>query len=199
MKGQITPITAILLTGVVVALLGVAYFWGTPLIEKRGIITEFETMESFTLRLDDAISDVSNNRAGSKTISIPIGSVQVIPETHTSEQNNSIIVEFVVNQQMLFEDSLVPIETTNLAETGTFGVDKPRTITLTSERFDGRFKLKFDIHYRTLFTQQEKGYRISLNSGAPGPISGTQDITVAYEGIRSEDGVDITDISISLL
>jgi hypothetical protein len=183
MKVQIQPISLMLITGIVISLVGAAYLWGKPLVEKRTTITDFKTAENFILNLNDKILDIANNMAGTESLDIPKGLIRVIPYTDSSSDNNSIILEFVTSQPMLM-NATIPLKTSSLEEVGTYGESEPRIITLTVEPHATQYKMIFKLHYRELDTET-KGYKIALNNIT---TVGNKKITVSFDKNEIEPG-----------
>lgn len=77
MRGQIAVISVVLISGIIISLVGAAYLWGMPIVEKRTIVTQAQTAENFILQLSDAIIDTANTGAGTRSIDIPFGLVRL--------------------------------------------------------------------------------------------------------------------------
>jgi len=189
MRAQVSVVSVVLVTGIIIALVGAAYMWGAPLIEKRTIISQFRTAESFMLSLDKAITEIANSGGGSKTLKIPLGLLSFKPE------NNSLYLEFMVSQPLLFNITVTPLHTTSLDEVGVYGVDEPRIITLKSEKADSGFKLTFELHYRSL-RSDSKIYRIKLTGSEQ---AGSQEIKVWYNRTETENGNHTTYINAEII
>ncbi|MFC2143859.1 hypothetical protein ACFLQO_00650 [Candidatus Aenigmatarchaeota archaeon] len=56
-SGQTQTLSLVLITGIVIAMIGMAYAWGMPLIQKRTTITEYSTAENFILELVTSYCD----------------------------------------------------------------------------------------------------------------------------------------------
>ena len=59
-KGQQEALSAVLISGILIGVVGSVYFWGIPLVQKNKDISLLETSESFMRQLDDKIKSVAN-------------------------------------------------------------------------------------------------------------------------------------------
>jgi hypothetical protein len=167
MKGQVNAISIILVTGILVSLVGTAYFWGIPLIEKRSTITQFTTAEGFMKKLDNRIVEIANSNSGQETLDIPFGGITVVPY-QPGEDSNYIIFEFVVNQPLVLNSSIIYLEEATFedvtSDVGVFGVSSPGLISMQSEPIGGQYKMIIKLQYRELDSDKpKKGYKIVLN------------------------------------
>lgn len=181
MKGQTNAISIILVTGIVVGLVGTAYFWGLPLIEKRSTITKFTTAETFAKKLNEKIIDIANSDSGHKTLDIPFGAIKVVPYS-PGEESNYILFEFEVSQPLVLNSSIVYLEEATFedvtSEVGVFGISSPSVLSMESEPFGDEFKIKIKIQYRELDSSDpRKGYKIVLDSIKK---TGNSKITISY-------------------
>lgn len=172
MKAQTQALSLVLIAGIVIAMIGLAYAWGMPLIQKRTTITEFSTAQNFILSLDSKITEIVNSGAGEFRLDIPSGFVRAIDYGASDPDNNSIIMEFITNQPMIMNASQVLLKTTSFGEVGTYGESEPRIITLTGEGFGTGYKMEIKLHYRELDTET-RGYKIALK-----PITSTGEKSV---------------------
>ena len=196
-----------MVTAVIIALLGSAYFWGKPIIDKRTTIVEFTTGKDFILQLDRKIIDITNAGGGSFELDIPSNlrgaSLKIFSVNVSNPLNNSIVFEFFVSQPILDivrnNTNLIPVETSNLEEVGVYGQDDPRTINLQGQAKGSDSILTFILHYRELDTQTvpQEGFKIGLK--APGDIFfGKRRIIVTYEkeevlpSIKADNGGPLT-------
>jgi hypothetical protein len=161
-KAQTQTLSVVLITGIVIAMIGLAYAWGMPLIQKRTSITEFSTAQNFILNLNNKITDIANSGAGVSEIDIPNGFIDVIGYDEVNPDNNSIIMEFTTDQSMITNTSSILIKTGSFGEIGTYGESEPRIITMTGDAFGTGYRMRIKLHYREL-DSDIKGYKIALN------------------------------------
>jgi hypothetical protein len=183
MKAQISMISVVIISGIIIALIGVAYTWAVPMIEKRVTITEYELLEDFMLELNEKIVDIANTGSGEAIIAIPSGILEVRGYELNSEVNNTITLDFFVSQPIMTENGSVPIETSSLDYIGEYGKTEPRVIML-SRSYDERYThLNISMRYRELRSSAPKGYIIALcpSSGCNSIVTGGNDVTVSFD------------------
>jgi len=188
-KAQAEVVTIVLISGIVIALVGVAYMWGVPLISKRTAVTDFLSAEDFAVKLSDKIVDIANSGSGEATLTIPKGVIRVIdfdPDDLRNPDKNSLVLETVVSQPLLLGNSVV-LKTNVLGENATYGEAEPRIINLSSQSFGQEYKLIFKLHFRELDTRNQplKGYLIALEEGT---ITGNSQVAVSYAGTEVKTG-----------
>ena len=196
MKGQVEPITLILISSVIVSLVGAAYFWGIPIIQKRSTIADFTSGTNFILALNDKIVAIANSGGGTGTITIPKGFVRAISHDDGGPNANSVIYEILVDQPMIVTGQEIPIKSSNTQEVGTFGENEPRVITVKQESSGTQYKLIFKLHYIELDVEGDspKGFKIALS--APDTSAGGEEVIVSFGGSvvqagQAENGWDL--------
>lgn len=162
MKAQTQTLSIVLIAAIVIAMVGMAYAWGMPLIQKRTTITEFASAQNFMLSLDNKITDIANSGTGEATINIPNGFVTVVGYGESDANNNSVLFEFKIDQPMLVNASRVLIKTSSFGEVGTYGESEPRMISMSKKVYGTGYGMEMNLHYRELDTET-KGYKIALN------------------------------------
>ena len=188
-KAQAEIITVVLISGIVISLVGVAYMWGIPLITKRTALTEFLSAEDFVVKLNDRIVNIANSGSGEATLTIPKGRIRVIdfdPLNPRDPDRNSIVLETTVSQPLVLGSSVI-LKTNVLGENATYGEAEPRVINLSSESSGSEYKLVFTLHFRELDTrnQPSRGYLIAVQAGT---TSGNSQVTVSYAGTEIKPG-----------
>jgi hypothetical protein len=180
MKAETQVVSVLIITGIVIALIGAAYFWSKPLIDKRSSLVQFDSAGQFMKKLDEKIIQMAKSCMSScqDRLGIPSGmSVRVIPDGAAAD-NNSIILSFVTNQRMIMNVT-VPLNTNNIEEVAPYG-ETHGVITL-SERMSGPYVVEHKLHYRELDNSDEpyRGYKIVLSSGTG---TGTSEMVIRYAG-----------------
>lgn len=191
-KAQVQPITMIIIVGISVGLVGFAYGFGMPLIEKGSTISDYDLVLDFIKRLDSKIISVANSMAGEESIDIPKGLVTIIPHDAEDPDNNTIILEFVVPQPLVVDGDIY-LDTRILGEVATYGFAEPRTIQLSGEWLETRRNiLKLRLHYRELDTdvEPERGYKIMLNALTN---TGTRRIVISFDSTKPQNPERIVD------
>lgn len=185
LKSQAEVISLVMITGIIIGLVGTAYLWGAPLIEKRTTAIDVELAKSFINKLDSTITDIANRGSGEQTINIPIGVLTVIPNDTVDPDNNSVILDIIVGEQMLFPNTIVYLGATR-DEVGIYGEAEPNIVTLSGGEVNNNLKVFLKSHYRELDTNQFplRGFKIVLNNGL-GQIQGTNQVTVSFDRIET--------------
>ncbi len=193
-SGQVQPISAVIITGIVVSLVGVAYFWGVPLIQKRASMTEFQSMERFVSTLQDRISELARSGAGEFTLDINQGFIKLTPyndiDEGEGEGGNNFTLEFVVDQPLIFPNTTLYLGATSMEEideeTGTYGESSPAVVTLREEELGQQYKITAEIVYRELLKEAapKRGYIIALckkgDTECDDVMTGNQRITLSF-------------------
>lgn len=208
-KGQVQAISMVLIAGIVISLVGVAYFWGKPVIEKSSTRADISNAKQFIVQLDKNIVEVSRS-GGVKALDVPrlAGSSLVI-----DEDNNQILFKFFTTQAMyeMGEDSApVPVETTDQNIPGPYG-GSPRIITLRGEpQPDGQYLMILNLTYRELRSNDPKrGYEVAAVDGGETPgagSSGFMSVVASYASgpnpvitpRSDEDGGELTTTKVSI-
>jgi len=182
MKGQTEAVTLVLVTGIIIGLVGTAYLWGAPLIDKRTSTIDVDIGKDFINRLDDAIVEVANRGAGEKTLDIPIGFLTVYTNDTDNTDNNSLVLELPINQQMLFPDTIVYLGNSR-DEVGIYGEVEPNILTMTGHSSGNLHLVYIRSRYRELDTDTmtpQRGFKIALNDGKE-VLKGTSQVTVSFD------------------
>jgi hypothetical protein len=186
MRAQINIISVVIIAGIVIALIGMAYVWAVPMIEKRMTITDYDIVEGFMLELDWKIVDIANTGSGEARIEIPNGVMDVLGYDFPGAVNNTITLDFQVSQPIMMVGSSVPIETNNLDYIGEYGKAEPRIILMSRSSDEDRTHLNMSIRYRELrSTATQKGYIIALCptgfDDCSGSLSGGNEVTLSFD------------------
>jgi hypothetical protein len=188
-KAQTQVMSIVIITGIIISLVGVAYFWGKPLIEKRTTISEFNSVENFIVELNDKIISIANSGSGKYTIELPFGSIKAIAYNAVDPKNNSFIFEHVIAQPILI-NATVPIKTTSLEEPGIYGEAQPRIILMSVNSYESQHVMTINMHYRELDTNTipRKGFLIRL---VPVSDLGKKYVTVSFGGTETLSGAAV--------
>ena len=195
-------LSIVLIAGIVISMVGLAYAWGMPLIQKRTTITEFSTAESFVLNLDSKITAMANSGAGDVAIEIPNGRVVAVGYNDSDPGSKSLIIEFLTEQSMMLNTSVVLLETGSFESVGIYGESEPRIITMTNDKQGTKNLMKIRVHYREL-DSASKGYRIAIN---PITYSGDSKVKLSFNrneviegGARNGGDLVLTYIDVELI
>ncbi len=196
-KVQTQAITLVLISGVVISLVGFAYSWGRPMIDKRSVITQFTSSVRFMEDLDSKIVDMagacSSAGACEESFDLPVPGL-----IRLDEPANTIIYEFQVNQPLVDPEGEVLFNTMDNGTIARYG-ETPGVISLrVKKETTGTYTLKFYLRYRELDSEEPwRGYKIQMIKS--GPDSGNNRIIISYDGseTQSEEAVNGGDLIIS--
>lgn len=184
-KAQTQAITLVLISGIVISLVGIAYMWGKPMIEKRSVMTQFTSALRFVEDLDKKIADMAGTcsfeGACEESFELPVpGLIRLYAA------NNTITYEFQVNQPLITKDEVL-FNTINNGSVARYG-ETPGVISLKGEELTtGTYSLRFSIRYRELDSNEpprSKGYIIKLIEF--GTTSGNNRIIISYGGSETQ-------------
>jgi hypothetical protein len=205
MKAQTEIISIVIIAGIVVALVGAAYIWAVPLIEKRTTISDYTLVEKFILDLNDKIVEIANTGSGEATMQIPSGLLTVRGYSFSGPENNSIILDFYVNQPLIIDQGSIPIKTSSLDYVGEYGKAEPRIIILSGGSSGGETHLNLSMRYRELRSAAPRGYVIAMcpptGAQCDASMSGGREIRVYYDksAVEPRDPLDGGDLTIIYL
>ena len=185
-KAQTQAISLVLISAIVITLVGFAYAWGKPIIDKRSTITMFTSsirfMEDLDRRIVDMAGTCSFEGACEESFDLPVPGI-----IRLEESGNKIIYEYEVNQPLIDPQGEVFF---NTADNGTFARygETPGVISLKGEEVSlGSYMLRFSVRYRELDSDEPwKGYKIQLLKS--GGESGNNKILVSYGGSETRSG-----------
>lgn len=110
-KAQTEIISALLVVGITVAAVSVAYIWGVPIIQKGQSTSQIQEAESLMADIEKAVSEVAQN-GGQKTLSLNLqGPLEI------SEEQNAIKYSIVSKKAGVARTEWVPLN-----EDETFGI-----------------------------------------------------------------------------
>lgn len=185
MKGQQEALSAVLISGILIGVVGSVYFWGVPLIQKNKDISLLENSESFMRDLDTKIKSIANN-GGRDQIVIPVPGTasfdgQII--TLSIETEGTI---YSTNAQIPLgrsSSSTLQIDLTDPSKPvqyGVWGVDDPVLYNVISRQLDkNKYKNDYTLEYVQLRNSKTlKDFKINLAGSA---ASGGLDKTIVIE------------------
>lgn len=186
-RAQVSVVSIILISGIIISLVGVSYMWGAPMIEKQTIITEFNSAANFIKNVEDAVVDIVNTGSGTETLEIPIGSMEVLAETYPDPDNNTITLSFGAGQHFVFGEASVYLGDATfedlLSEVGVYGEASPSIITLDAVPSGPGYVIQMKLHFRELdtTTTPKKGYKIGVKTPGGRRETGVNKIIISYE------------------
>lgn len=194
--GQVQPISIVIMTGIVVALVGVAYFWGVPLIQKRSSMTEFTNMERFIDEIQQSIVGLARTGAGEVSLSVSDARIKLLPY-NSGNGNNSLVIAYSLDQPLMFPNTTFYLGATSfedIGDTGIYGESSPSIVTLRESSMVNYVQIDTEIIYRELLRQDppKRGYIIALCpkgvAGCDSIMTGNQRITFSFDRTVNEPG-----------
>jgi|GEM_PF-778457 len=195
-SGQVQPISIVIMAGIVVALVGVSYFWGVPLIQKRSSMSEFSNMERFIADLESSITDLARTGAGQASLEINDANIRLMPYDSGNGQN-SLLIGFVLDQPLLFPNTTLYLGATSFEDingTGVYGVSSPSIVTLKESGLGNQYEIDTEVIYRELirYDTPKRGYIIALcparDADCDSTITGNQRITLTFDRVVNNPG-----------
>ncbi len=179
-KGQQEALSAVLISGILIGVVGSVYFWGVPLIQKNKDISLLESSESFMRQLDVKIRSVANN-GGRDSIVIPVPGI-------VNFDGKTIALTIDTQGTIYASDAEIPLgrNTLNsLTQIGTeyygkWGIDEPVIFNVKSIKMsENDYRNEYTLDYIELRNEKSlRDFKIELTgSGA----SGGQDKTIIIE------------------
>lgn len=157
-KGQTQLVTAILLTGILIALVTIAYFWGIPLIEKQKDSVRVDNMESLFLELDDKIQSVAKN-GGKENIEgyEVMGTMRFLGDGI----NDNITASFETSGGIIATGTDIYLAGSG-AENPPVG-SEPGVVKVYAEKAGKKYDINMKLYYRNLTTAEDI-YKIDLEA-----------------------------------
>lgn len=179
-KGQQEALSAVLISGILIGVVGSVYFWGVPLIQKNKDISILESSEAFMRQLDEKIRSVANNGGRDHIVISMPGIVSFDGETIrlTIETQGTI---YATDAEIPLGRNAVSTLTQSGGQFyGAWGVDDPVLFNVKSIKLgENSYKNEYTLTYIELRNSKSlRDFKIDLTgSGA----SGGQDKTIILE------------------
>lgn len=191
-KGQIEPVTVVALVALMIGLIGSAYLWGSPLIEKREDVTKMNDAIAFMNLLNDKIKAVA---MGGGTETLPIretGRFKLIPYDVADSGNNSIYFFMEAKGSAITSDEWILINTQSGGPVGILGEEEIGVVKAFSESHADRYNFTLELKYRNLYSAT-KGYRIEITNPSGIKAASYGKITISPDGqeIVNENGIEV--------
>ncbi len=182
--GQTQAITLVLISGIIIALVGFAYTWGKPMIEKRSVIMQFTSALKFMEDLDRKIVDMAGSCSFEggceEEFELPVPGMMIL-----NESGNTLFYEFRVEQPLITAGEVL-FNTADNGSIARYG-ETPGVLSMTGNRSGSSYTLKFSLRYRELVSDDPfRGYKIQLLRS--GGSSGNRKIVISYGGSETRSG-----------
>ncbi|MBI4162464.1 MAG: hypothetical protein HY513_02180 [Candidatus Aenigmarchaeota archaeon] len=172
MKGVVEAVSALLISGILIGVVGTVYFWGVPLIQKNKDVSVLENTEDFMQELNDRIKLVAN--AG--------GREQVQFNTAGLIRFNGEQVNVVIDSEGSIYSAGGEVPLSRNAPSllkGKWGLDEPEIIKVVSEQI-------VQNKYRNTYTL--KYIRLEIMSGPPALTTADKAFQIKLTGVDSVGG-----------
>ena len=159
MKGQQQIVSVVIIIGLVLGATVTVLPWANKMIEKRKDLKDLDDVYNFFNELDETIREIAKN-GGEESLSLDVpGKLTIMPD------DNIILFSFDSKVSNIAEGEYIPLNTPNMNETGTLGVDTPSVIFGKSEKQGNIMKICYKLWYRELLDPlTNKAYKIKLTT-----------------------------------
>lgn len=195
MKGQQQIVSAVLLTGVLVTIVGSVYMWGIPLIEKNKAVDILHNSEDFMERLNDKIKFIANNGGQDRmTFNLP-GTIVFDP----NNKEKSIHVVVRTEGSIYSTGGKIPLSRNISTKTGKWEEDEPEGMFVVSNKTsEDNYLNTYGLFYRPLEKKNGEKYLINL-TGATASAGKEHDIVIENRGTEKRGKTISTSININIL
>ncbi len=166
-------LSAILITGIMLGVVGSVYFWGLPLIEKNRDISTLENSERFMKELNSKIVYIANHGGRDRfQISVP-GTVKF------DSAANAITLE-IETKGSIYIPGLIPLGRNSCTiVNGVWGSDESSVLCVDTRQIDDKMQHSYILRFITLDTAGVQSYKIELTGETD---TGSEQGTIVIEG-----------------
>ncbi len=187
-KGQQEALSAVLISGILIGVVGSVYFWGIPLVQKNKDNSLLETAETFMHDLDTKIKFVANNGGRDQLVVTLPGIIRF---------DGKIIELSIATEGTIYAiDSPIPLgrtSSTNLKldpynatiRYGVWGVDDPVIYTVKSTKY-GETSYETDYVLEYIQLRNDKTTRDFVIELTGNGASGGLDRTIVIESVGDQ-------------
>lgn len=204
MKGQVTAVTAILVTGLTIGAVASVYVWGSPVLEKRESTAAVDNIESQINGLYDEIINIRDDGEGTSTpydFSLNDADVESIA---VNEERDYINVTLASDQQSPYPsgrwsfirgETLQNISIEEGADTGAYALaddDLPGVVMVQSTGGASSL-ITYRIEFRNMYTETPSGpvlRKVDLQAEGGTRASGDSTIRLTNNGVSVDDGAE---------
>ncbi|MBI4018074.1 MAG: hypothetical protein HY368_00520 [Candidatus Aenigmarchaeota archaeon] len=185
LKGQQQAISAILLSGILIGIVGSIYMWGIPLIQKNKDISLLQSSEQFMLALDNKVKSVTNT-GGRDQLRITVPGL-----VSTSSTPGGVVVQLDVDTQgtIYATGAEIPLKNaTCSAAEGSWGSDESGILCVKSVKLDeNKYRTTYTLRYVPLRTQTIRTYSIILGADEAESAGMDHAIVIENKGTSEAD------------
>jgi len=173
MKGQTKIVSVLLIILIATAAMAMVLPWSYNMIQKKQDMRSLDDVYNFFQTLDTTIRNIAQN-GGEESLRIKIpGKFEVFPDSVFHELNNSIMFTMESKVSFIAEGDWIPLNTPNINETATLGIDPPSVIFGKATRSGDKIVVQHRLWYRALNDTSGDLYKIVLNTSDDNTISTT--------------------------
>ncbi len=191
MKGQVEPLSTILMIGVLISVIGTLFLWGLPLIQKNKDISTLENTEAFVKNLNTKIKFIVNS-GGRDEIPITVPGIVMF-------NSGEINIDIDTQGTIYSTDVWIPLGKNDCSlETGIWGDVPPDVVCVRSQKAgENKYLTTYSLKYITL-KAGIKNYRIKLSGDAQSAGEKHFIYLEKLETVEVSDGINTT-ISVRLV
>lgn len=163
-KAQVEPLTAALITGLVLATVTGVYVWGSPLLDKRDAEADLVGLENEVIEIYNSIFSIQESGQDASTVL----EMDFSEETQLtiSEGENSLIIESEAEESVYPGDARFTLlggigevdpETGDDIEYGIEGIDEPGTVMVDTVSAAESQIIEYEMTFNKLYTQTQQG------------------------------------------
>jgi len=162
-SGQAQVVSLIIIILLVLGAIALVYPWTYGMIQKKRDMKNLDDVYNFFNSLDETIRNIAKN-GGEESLKLDIpGELHVYPGS-VSSLNNSIIFKFTGLVSNIAEGDWISLNTPNMNETATLGIDPPSVIFGRAKKTENEIEIQYRLWYRELDDLFGNGYKIVLNT-----------------------------------
>jgi len=181
MKGQTKIVSVLIIILIASAAVGMVTPWTYGMIQKKKDMKDVDDAYSFFQSLDATIRNIAQN-GGEEALSLKVpGKFEIIPDVSSDDNSNSVVFTMESRVSLIAEcdpsvpeeQCWIPLNTPNINETATLGIDPPSVIFGKAEKSGDKIDIQYKLWYRVLNDTYGNSYKIVLNTSNDEIISTT--------------------------
>lgn len=162
--GQVQVVSIVIIIAIALGALALVLPWTYGMIQKKKDMKSLDDVYNFFQKLDETIRSIAKS-GGEESLSLRVpGKLTVYPELADTLFNNSIVFIFSAKVSNIAPGGWIPLNTPNMNEIATLGVDTPSVILGNATQIGDEMLIQYKLWYRTLIDTTGRGYRIVLNT-----------------------------------